>query len=372
MLRRLAAMIRKELSQLGRDVPLLMVLFWAFGGSIYVHGHGVSSEIRNYPIVVLDLSRSPASREFVARLHAPYFRIVGYADSDRDIVADLDAARASAAVVIPADFERQLRAGRAGIQVVADGTLSTSATIAGAHLATITNEYNMYLVSQHGRRQAPAPQIDARIRVAYNPNQTSAWFTSVLELLNMTTEVSILLTAAALVREKERGTLEQLLVTPLRPAELFAAKIAPTMIVVLLLSMFALFGLIQGVFHTPVRGSVALFYAVTALYVFALSSLGLVIAAVARNIAQAMMVLLLILFPMLMLSGARNPPETMEPWMRYLSLISPMRYYIDFGYQVLFKGNGLAYVWRDLLGIGVIGALTFAAAVARFRGVFHR
>ena len=372
MLRRLTAMIRKELSQLSRDVPLLLVLLWAFGGSIYVHGHSVSSDINNYPIVILDLSRSPASRELIARLHAPYFKIVGFAHSDRAIVAELDRARASAALVIPADFERSLRDGRASIQVIADGTLSTSATIAGAHLATITNEFNRYLILERGRHHPPAPQIEARIRVAFNPNQTNAWFTSVLELLNMTTEVSILLTAAALVREKERGTLEQLLVTPLRPAELFAAKIVPTMFVVMALSALALLGLVRGVFQTPIRGSVLLFYAVTAVYVFALSSLGLAIAAVVRNIAQAVMVLLLILFPMLMLSGARNPPETMEPWMRYLSLISPMRYYIDFGYQVLFKGNGLAYVWRDLLGIGAIGALTFGFAVARFRRLVRR
>lgn len=369
---RLAAMIRKELAQLFRDVPLIVVLLWAFGGSIYVHGHGVSSEINRYPIVVFDLSRSEASRELVGRLHPPYFKIVGYAASERDVVNALDLAKASAAIVIPADFEDRLRSGQADYQVIADGTLSTAATIAGAHLATITREYNQYLQSRGGRVVRRAPQVDARIRVAFNPNQTNAWFASVLELLNMTTEVSILLTAAALVREKERGTLDQLLVTPLRPAELFAAKIAPTLLVVLSLSLLALFGIIRGVFHVPIRGSLLLFYGVTACYVFAVSSLGLAIAVIVRNVAQAMMVLILILFPMLFLSGARNPVETMEPWMRYLSLISPMRYYIDFGYQVLFKGNGLAYVWPDLLGIAVIGALMFGFAVVRFRRFFHR
>jgi ABC-2 type transport system permease protein len=372
MWRRLGAMVSKEIAQLLRDVPLILILLWAFGGSIYVHGHGVSSEINRYPIVILDLSRSAASRELIARLHAPYFKIIGYAASDRDVVDDLDLAKASAAIVIPADFERQLRENHASFQVISDGTISTSATIAAAHLATITAAYNEYLLAEHGRPAPRMPQVDARIRVAYNPNQTNAWFASVLELLNMTTEVSILLTAAAMVREKERGTLDQLLVTPLRPAELFAAKIVPTMVVVLCLSMLALGGIIQGLFHTPLRGSLLLFYAVTALYVFAIASLGLTIAVLVRNVAQAMMLLLLILFPMLFLSGARNPAETMEPWMRYLSLLSPMRYYIDFGYQVLFKGNGLAYVWPDLLGIGVIGTLMFGFAVVRFRSFFHR
>jgi ABC-2 type transport system permease protein len=188
----------------------------------------------------------------------------------------------------------------------------------------------------------------------------------------MTTMVSMLLTASAVVREKERGTLDQLLVTPLRPAELFAAKIAPTLVIILALSFLSLVGIIRGTFGTPVRGSLLLFYSVTALYVFTVANLGIAMAVIVRNIAQAMMLLILILFPMLFLSGARFPPETMEPWLRYLSLISPMRYYIDFGYQVLFKGNGLAYVWHDLVGMFVIGALMFVFSVIRFRRLFHR
>lgn len=183
----------------------------------------------------------------------------------------------------------------------------------------------------------------------------------------MITMISMLLTAAAMVREKEQGTLEQLLVSPLRPAELFAAKIIPTVVVILLLSPLSLFGIVGGVFGTPLRGSVLFFYAVSVLYIASVASLGLYIAMLARNLAQAMMMLFLILFPMLFLSGATTPPESIAPWMRYATLISPMRYYIDFGYQVLFKGNGLAYVWHDILGMLVLGGLMFGFSVARFR-----
>jgi ABC-2 type transport system permease protein len=376
MWRRLVSMVRKEFAQLLRDVPILVVLLWAFGGAIYLQGHATSTEIHNYPVVILDLSRSAASRELIARLHPPYFKIVGYVRSDRELVEALDLARASLALVIPPEFERDLHAGRGSVQVISDGTLATSATIAVAHLSTITGEYNQLLAARRpGARVEPGtgiPQVDARIRVEYNPNQTSAWFSSVLELLNMTTMVSMLLTASAVVREKERGTLDQLLVTPLRPAELFAAKIAPTLVIILALSFLSLVGIIRGTFGTPVRGSLLLFYSVTALYVFTVANLGIAMAVIVRNIAQAMMLLILILFPMLFLSGARFPPETMEPWLRYLSLISPMRYYIDFGYQVLFKGNGLAYVWHDLVGMFVIGALMFVFSVIRFRRLFHR
>ena len=376
MWRRLVSMVRKEFAQLLRDVPILLVLLWAFGGAIYLQGHATSTEIHNYPVVILDLSRSAASRELIARLHAPYFKIVGHVESDRELVAALDLARASLAVVIPAEFERDVVAGRGSVQVISDGTLATSATIAVAHLSTITAEYNQFLVERGavaaGGMPVGVPAVDARVRVAYNPNQTSAWFSSILELLNMTTMVSMLLTAAAVVREKERGTLDQLLVTPLRPAELFAAKIVPTLVLVLVLSFLSLVGIIRGAFGTPIRGSLLLFYLVTALYVFAVANLGIAMAVIVRNIAQAMMLLILVLFPMLFLSGARFPPETMEPWLRYLSLISPMRYYIDFGYQVLFKGNGFAYVWHDIVGMSVIGTVMFAFSIVRFRRLFHR
>lgn len=264
-----------------------------------------------------------------------------------------------------------MQEGKGRFQVISDGTLSMSATIAGAHIAKIANDYGIELLERRGgltkRLVAQIPQVDARIRVAYNPNITSAWFTSLLELMNIITMISMLLTAAAMVREKVHGTLEQLLVSPLRPSELFIAKIIPTIVMILILSLLALFGVVKGIFHTPLRGSLTLFYAVTTIYIFSTASLGIAIAVIARNIAQVAMMLLLIMYPMLFLSGAFTPPESMVPWMQYASIISPMRYYLDFGFQVLYKGNGLAYVWQDILGILIIGSLMFGLSVWRFR-----
>lgn len=155
---------------------------------------------------------------------------------------------------------------------------------------------------------------------------------------------------------------------PLRPAELFAAKIIPRVVVILVMSLVALFGIVQGVFHTPLRGSVLFFYAVSTLYIASVATLGLAVAVVSRSLPQAMMIAFLILVPMLFLSGATTPPESMAPWMRYATLLSPMRYCIDFGYQVLFKANLLAYVRHDVAGIAVLGPVAmFAFAVGRFR-----
>ena len=366
---RLLAMIRKEFSQIFRDLPILFILLWAFTGAVYTGGHGISTELHNYPILVLDLSRSPMSRELVSRFRAPYFKTVGYPRSDAELVAMLDRGEASLAIVIPPDFERRIRSTGARFEVISDGTQSTSATIAGAHIAGIASDYSVELLEQRpeaGRGRAGLPQVEARIRVEYNPNLVETWVSSLLEVLNQATMMSMLLAAAAMVREREYGTMESLLVSPLRPAELFAAKIIPVVTLVPLAALGSVFGMVHGVFETPIRGSVVLFYGVSVVYVFAMASLGLTIAMLARNLGQAMMMLLLILYPMELLSGAFTPPESMGFVMRYAGLLSPVRHYVDFGYQVLFKGNGLAYVWHDIAGILALGVALFAISVRRF------
>jgi ABC-2 type transport system permease protein len=364
---RLAAMIRKECSQLFRDVPILLFVVWAFTGAVYTGGHGVGAELRNYPVLVLDLSRSAESRELISRFRAPYFKIVGYAASDAELVRWLDGGRASLAIVVPPDFERRTHRGGARFQVISDGSQSMSATIAGAHIASIAGRYSVALLETRlGVAHGGLPQVDARVRVEYNPNLEETWFSGLLEVLNQVTMIAMLLAAAAMVREREHGTLEHLLVTPLRPWELFAAKVLPVVVLVPLAALGSVFGIVHGVFGTPIRGSVALFYAVSVVYVFALASLGLAIAVLARNLGQAMLLLLLILYPMMLLSGAFTPPESMGPFMRYASLASPVRHYVDFGYQVLFKGNGLAYVWPEIVGILALGVVLFALSVRRF------
>lgn len=367
MVRRLAAMTRKEFSQLFRDVPILFILVWAFTGAVFTGGHGVATELHDYPVVVLDLSRTATSRELVSRLRPPYFRIAHYARSDAELVATLEAGRASLAVVIPPDFERAASRGRPRFQLISDGSQSTSATIAGAHVASIAHAFGADLLQQRlGLGLDRLPQIDTRLRVEYNPNLLQTWFSSLLELLGQTTMVAMLLAAAAMVREREYGTVDHLLVSPLRPAELFAAKLIPVVTLVPLGALASVFAIVHGVFGTPIRGSIGLFYAVSVVYVFAMASLGLAIAVMSRNLGQAVMMLLLIMYPMQLLSGAFTPPESMAPWMRYASLVSPVRHYVDFGYQVLFKGNTLVDVWHDVAGILVLGAAAFAISVGRF------
>jgi len=366
--RRFLALTAKEFKQLFRDVPILFILLYSFTVGVYEAGHAMSLELRNYPILVYDMSRSPQSRELVSRLQQPTFKVVRYAHSDAEVTEWLDSGKTSVAVIIPPGFTRDIADGDARFQVIADGTMSLAATVSSAYFAGIAAQYNVDLMSKARPSGARAlPQVDARIRVAYNPNLTNSWFSSLLEVLNHVTMVAALLTAAAIVREREYGTLDQLLVTPIRPVELFLAKILPSVVLVVLLSAVALFAIVHGVFATPIRGSLTLYFAVAAIYAFAAASLGIAVASFARNMGQAMMILFLVLFPMMFLSGATTPPESMSPWMAFVSHVSPMRYYIDFGFQVLFKGNGLREVWGDVVGILATGGIFFAVGVNRFR-----
>ena len=371
MSRRLFGLVRKEFAQILRDRPLLIILIWAFTAAVYAAGTGRAMESTDVATAVYDLSRGPASREFVSHLRRPYFKIVAHLDREADIAATHNTGRAAIVVVIPPEFQRLMDgSGQAHIQVLTDGALAMSATLSVAYLAAVSTQYVLDVLQDRatpaGSRGMPIPAVDARLRVRFNPNMSSAWFAALLELLNMCTMVSLLLTAANLVREKERGTVEQLLVSPVRPIEIFLAKIIPTIIVVLLLSAVCFLLVLRPAFQVPMRGSPALFFAVTAMYVFAMTSMGIAIAVVARNLSQAIMMMILILQPMVFLSGAWNPPEAMSPWMRWISVVSPLRYYIDFAFGVVLKGNGLTLVVWDVVGIVVLGALLFAFALTWF------
>ena len=372
MLRRLLGLIRKEFVQIFRDRALVLILIWAFTAAIYTGGHGRSMEVTQLPTAVYDLSRSPASREFLSHIRDPYFNFVAFLSREEEISKSLDSGAASIVVVIPPDFQRKIDGkGQAHIQVISDGTLAIQATVAMAYVASISADYSVSVlqsrIGRSGIELVQYPRVDQRIRVKFNQNISSTWFTSLLELFNMFAMVSLLLTAANLVREKEHGTLEQLMVSPARPLEIFLAKIIPTVIIVLGLSVLSFLLVLRPAFDIPFRGSLLLFYSVAALYVFAMTSMGMAIAVVARNLAQAMMMMLLILQPMVLLSGAWAPPEAMSPWMRWISLVSPLRHFIDFGYGVILKGSGLAFVAKDIAAISLLGLGLFTFSLWWFR-----
>jgi ABC-2 type transport system permease protein len=371
MRRRLAGLIRKEFAQILRDRPLVIILLWAFTAAVYSAGKGEATDVVNVATAVYDLSRSSASREFISHLQPPYFKLVASLHHESEITSWLDRGRAAVVVVIPPDFQRKVDGiGQARIQVLTDGALAMPATVAVAYIGAISANYSVEVldrrVDRAGHALVRAPALDDRFRVTFNPNMLSAWFAALLEMLNMATMVSLLLTAANLVREKERGTIERLLVSPARPIEIFLAKVVPTIALVLLLSALSFALVLVPAFGLPIRGSLWLFFSVTALYVFAMTSMGIAIALVARNMAQAVLIMILILQPMIFLSGAWNPPEAMSPWLQAISLLSPLRYYIDFAFGVILKGNGVSVVAWDIVGIVTLGAILFVFSLIWF------
>ena len=375
-MRRLVVLLKKEFLQLLRDKILIIILIYAFTIDVYVGGKGVKLEVNNFPTIIQDQSKSFKSRELISRFREPYFKILAFVESDKEVVEWLDKGKASMAIIIPPDFERKVDKGQGKIQVIIDGTMSITATMAVSYVTNITNDYAIELLERKGGSTKHffknLPRIDGRTRVLFNPNCLSHWFMGLAELFNVITMVPLLITAAVLIKEKEYGTIEQLLVTPVRSWEIFLAKILPTVIIVSLLTMLSIFIMIKGVFKVPIRGNLFLFYIVTCLYIFTLSSIGIAIATMVRNLSQAMMVIMIILVPMLMISGVWTPPEAMRLFARYASLLSPMRYYLDFGYGVILKGNGLKYVWQDILGIILIGGLLLFFSALRFRQSFAK
>ncbi len=373
--RRMGVMTAKELLQLSRDPVLLIILAWFFTADIYIAGSGISMDLRHASMVVVDLDQSEASRELVARFRQPYFDVREERFSGRAAMAELDRGNRMLVLEIPPEFEKRLEAGRsAAIQLQADTTNTILGTLATSYASQIVGRYaEDRALDQLGitdLQLAAMPRIEDRTRVWYNPNQVDPWFMSISELMTVITMLSLMLPAAAAVREKERGTIEQLAVSPLTPFQILFPKVVAMSLAILAGTAVALFGILLPVFDVPVKGSLALFFTVTALYALAVSGLGLFIATLSRNLGQVSMLVIVVLMPMLLLSGAWTPPEAM-PWLlRKLMVISPLYWFIELGYGILLKGAGLRVLWDSVIGLTLLGSLLFVFGVLRFRKQF--
>lgn len=373
--RRLAVMTVKELRQLTRDPVMLLFLGFIFTVNIYLQGSSVSLQLNRAPLVVLDADHSAASRDLIYRFRPPYFRLDGEVDSARDTIGLLDRGQAMVTLDIPPRFQESLRRGEsASVQLQVDATHPMPGFLASSYAARIVGQFSQESgLAREGVSSANLEDLPLVIddqRVWFNPNQKDTWFMPISELLEGITLFAILLPAAAMVREKERGTVEQLLVSPLTPSQIMLPKVIAMTFVILLGMSLSLFGVLGPVFHVPMQGSLPLFYVVTTLYVFTNAGLGLFIATLARNLAQVGLLSVLILGPILLLSGLWTPPDAMPTFMRWATLASPLRHYMDASFGILLKGAGLELLWDSVLAIGVLGALLFSFGVSRFRRQF--
>lgn len=372
-LERIAAMTVKELRQLSRDRVLLLIIAYFFTADVYMSGIGIKLNLSNASVMAIDHDHSAASRELIYRFRAPYFKLLGELDSEQHARRLLDQGKLLMVLDIPEHFQRDLLRGKpVSVQLQVDTSNTVLGTLASTYAAQISAGFGQdFALARLGLGQSDAlPLIEDRHRVLYNPNQVDSWFMSISELLTVITMLSMMLPAAAAVREKERGTIEQLAVSPLTPFQILFPKVIAMGLVILAGVAACLYFILIPLFDVPVKGSPGLFFAVTALYVFATSGIGLFIATISRNLGQVSMLVILILMPILLLSGAWTPPEAMPQALRWAMYISPLFYFIELGYDILLKGAEFDILWDSLLELALLGIVVFSFGVWRFRRQF--
>lgn len=376
---RLAGLLAKELVQFLRDRVMLVLILWLYTGEVIMCTHSLSLEAENLPLAVVDLDATPASRALTrAFVAGDAFRLAARAGSEAQAEALLQAGNARLALVIPETFARDLaRGGPAAVQLLLDGADSNIAAQARGYALAVVQGFAPPPDLGPGQTAQWRPDtaralrhatVHAVTRVWYNPDQRSERFTVLSMIALAGLIVGVIHPAASIVRERETGTLEQLRVTPIGTAELFVAKTLPTLLMGLLSVLPSL--VIARVFAVPLAGSLGLFLALTAVFLFSAIGLGVLVAALARTLQQALLLAFFGLFPLLFLSGTIAPVESMPEVLQRAAHLSPLRHYMDVILGVFLKGAGLAELWPQALALLAIGTALYATAWAVFRREF--
>ena len=355
----------KELWSLRRDPVMLVMIVYCFSVSIYIAATAVPDSLDKVPIAIVDEDASPLSARIAAAFYLPRFNTPTNI-SLNEMDAGMDAGAYSFVLDIPPDFQRNVLAGHSPvIQLNVDATRMTQAFVGSAYIQQITlGEVNDFIQRY---RTDTLPVVDLNLRARYNPNLEQSWFGALSEIINNVTMLAIILTGAALIREREHGTIEHLLVMPVTPAEIMLAKVWAMGLVVLTASGVGLVVMVQGVLRVPIAGSVPLFLAGTALHLFAATALGIFMATLARSMPQFGMLAVLILLPLQMLSGTFSPRESMPEFVQIVMLAAPTTQFVDLGQAILFRGAGFTVVWPQFLALIIIGSLLFVFSLSRFR-----
>jgi ABC-2 type transport system permease protein len=354
----------KELFSLRRDAVLMALVLWAFTFSIYTAATGLSHDLNNASLAIVDEDRSQLSRRIRAAFLPPYFAepaIISFGEID----AGMDFGRYTFVLVIPPRFEADVLAGRQpAVQLDIDATAMGQAGIGDGYISNIvTREVADFLREDIEAERA----VRLTARYAFNPNIETSWFTSIMEMINHITMLAIVLTGAAIIREREHGTIEHLLVMPLTPFEIMMAKVWANGLVILVATALSLLVVIEAVLQVQVVGSRLLFLSATALYLFFGTALGIFLATLSRSMPQFGLLFMLVMLPMNMLSGGEMPTEGQPEWLQAAMVAVPSRHFVEIAQSILFRGAGFDVVWPQFMLIGAIGALFFAFAALRFR-----
>lgn len=355
----------KELRSLARDPIMLALIGYAFTLAIYTAATAMPETLNKASIAVVDEDRSPLSARIVDALYPPYFlppELITQAEMDERMDTGLD----TFALDIPPGFQRDVLAGRSpSVQLNVDATrISQAFTGTGYIQEIVADEVDAFMQRY---RSDTSDRVGLALRARFNPELNESWFGAVMEVINNVTMLSIVLTGAALIREREHGTIEHLLVMPVTPLEIMASKVWAMALVVLLACSFSLVTVVQGLLAVPIEGSVLLFLAGATLHLFATTSIGIFLGTVARSMPQFGLLLMLVLLPLEMLSGGTTPRESMPDLVQMLMLAAPTTHFVSLAQAILYRGAGLATVWPEFLALGVIGAVVFVYSLSRFR-----
>ncbi len=355
----------KEIRSFFSDAVMVGFLIWSFSFSVYSEATGSSEAVNNASVAIVDEDNSALTRSIAAALHRPYFQPPDYIAA-RDIDALMDASRYMFVLVFPANFEADIRRGeQPEVQLNIDATAVGQAAQGAGYLQAIIDWEVSQFAESHGDDRAPP--IDLALRRAFNPNGTDAWFLAVNSILNSLSMIAILLTGAALLREREHGTIEHLLVMPLNAFQIAMAKVWANGLIILVAFSLSMVIMAEQVLAVPVAESKVLLTFGAAVYLFAAAAIGILLGTMARTMAQFALLTVMAIVPILMLSGGMSPIESQPDYIQPITWLLPSRHFMEFAQAVVFRGAEFGTVWPVMLNMAALGAVYLAISLAIFR-----
>lgn len=353
----------KELWSLRSDVVMCVLIVLSFTVFVIIPSKNAVLDTRNASIGIVDEDQTPLSRSLFFAFHAPYFKAPVQLDPGHvdDLMRD---GKFTFVVWIPQRFQADMVAGKQPtIQLLIDATAMSQAGNGASYLVDIINS----TLKAESRGLPPVMQVNLNMRIAYNPNLSGNWFMAINTVINMIAMLAIVLTGAALIRERERGTVEHLLVMPLRPIDIALSKLWANGMVIIVAMYLSLLIVVQGILEVPLQGSLLLLLLGTALYLFALCAIGIFLGTVARSMPQLGLLFLPVVILIVVLSGGLTPLESMPKGIQYFMHVMPSSHFTRFAMAVLFRGAGFALVWKEIVAMSIIGMVFLSFALLRFR-----
>lgn len=355
----------KELWSLWRNPMMLVLVGFLFTVLVYSAATAMPESLHKATIAIVDEDSSQLSTRIVSAFYPPQFVAPEMISVDQ-MDTGMDSGKHTFVLDIPPNFQRDLLAGRhVEVQLNIDATRMSQAFTGNTYIQQIVSSEITAFV-QHHRGNGASP-VDLVLRARFNPQLDKMWFGSLMQIINDVTMLAVILTGAALIREREHGTIEHLLVMPVTPTEIMLAKVWSMGLVVLLAAAGSLVFVVQGVLQVPVEGSVALFLTGAALHLFATTSMGIYMATLARSMPQFGLLMVLVMIPLLLLSGGITPRESMPTVVRDIMEIAPTTHFVELGQAILYRGAGFEVVWKQFLALALIGCVLFALSLQRFR-----